>query len=342
MLPEEAKAVQKLGRKSFHPLEMPYMPKVKRALIAELEGEPVGAFTYTIEQVKSKKVGRIDFLFTHPDYAGQGVGKQLCQAGFDFLWGEGCDLLTTYVRDDNAASWRVFERHGFVRADLSSVAGLIGWGGLITQCVKSLYAFSPAHDLYIATRDEEATKQCAKKTGIDQMFRYLYLHAFIGMLVAWRAGADAFAVASDAIAIFLGLMLAGYLGTLPSSGRKWRFRMTTGGGLLPLIFAGSIRGILFPFIGGWYPTVYEDTHTFRRDLAVNAMATWAFLLAVVAAGQFLIPLPGYINPLASFLLIFKCMPVRVVDSSGFGRVFRWNKPVACLFVALSAVVVYLF
>ena len=345
MLPEEARAVQKLGRKSFPYLEALYIPKPKNALVALHGGLPVAAFTYTIETAGGKKLGRVDFLYTHPDFSGSGVGRRLCEAGFAFLWGEGCDLLTTFVRDDNPASWRIFERGGFVRASFfSGLAGQIGVWGTLTQMVKSMQGFSPAHDLYLALPGGES-EAARKKTGsAGQIAAYLSVHLLLGLLAAFRAGGDLLLVPAAIAAVFLGLVLAGYLGTLPSR-RRWRFRMTNGGGIFSLLFGLIGRGSFFPMVGGWYPEVYEKTPAFRRDLAINAMAGWAFLLLALPLARHwgaAIPLLGTAYPILAFLAVFRCFPLRVVDSFGFGRVFSWNKIAAGLFVAATLALVYLF
>lgn len=36
--------------------------------------------------------------------------------------------------------------------------------------------------------------------------------------------------------------------------------------------------IIIPMIGNWYPERYESTQKFKRDMAVNAISVWVFLL----------------------------------------------------------------
>ena len=79
-------------------------------------------------------------------------------------------------------------------------------------------------------------------------------------------------------------------------------------------------------------------------MATNVIAAWVFLLGLVAAeitigfsSRFLTHIPN----IATILLVFKCLPVSVFESSGFGRVSKWNKVVFGLLAAASLFFVFL-
>ena len=336
MNPDEAPGLRKLARKSFGPIEGWFVTKPEKAIVAVLDGKIVGGFMYEFEASGGMKIGIASFFFTDPAFQGQGIGKRLCEEGVRHLWSEGCDALVTFVRDDNVASWGAFEKNGFVLAGLPRLARLLGLPGFAKLCVKSTYGlWSIGHDVYVALRDEKSTSLCKKGVGFRQIIAYIIINTIFLLPFAMFARYTFLALAAVA-SVFLGMVLAGYLGTLFSK-RRWHFRFTSGGGIMYLVINAAPRAFC-PLIGNWYPDRYENTPKFRRDMAVNAIAVWVFLLGVAAAGAiasdssvFL----RYVSNIVPVLLVFRCLPVPVFESSGFGRVFKWNKIVFGMLVAAS-------
>ena len=112
MQASEAKLLQKNGSNAFlRSLEAPFMPKPKYALVAELNGEVVGCFSYSINSYGKKKIGFCDYLYVDEAHAGKGIASKLCADGIKHLWAQDCDYLATSVRDDNVGSWAAFEKH---------------------------------------------------------------------------------------------------------------------------------------------------------------------------------------------------------------------------------------
>jgi len=343
MAPEEALELRKLGRKSFGPLEALFVSTPQTALVAVLDEKTVGGFVYQFETIGGKKVGFASFLFTDPAAHGQGIGKRLCEEGIRHLWEEGCDALVTFVRDDNVASWGLFKRNGFALASLPKLVKLFGLPGLAKLFVKTTYGtFSIGHDFYVALRNKESTQSYTKEGGAGQVAAYVLINVLFLLFFMLRAAPNMhlfYAMAAGAV-VLSGVVLAGYIGTLFSK-REWRFRFTSGGGLVYLIINFAI-GHFFPLIGNWYPLRYENTPRFRRDMAVNSIAVWVFLLGLIAArviagGTMFLTYAAHI---ASFLLIYRLLPVAVFESSGFWRVFKWNKVVLGLLIAASIALVF--
>ena len=205
----------------------------------------VGGFVYQVETIGDKKIGFASFLFIDPTFQGQGIGKRLIEEGLQRLWEEGCDVLVTFVRDDNIASWGAFEKNGFVLASLSRLARLVGWPGVAKLCVKTIYGFSVGHDFYVALRDEKSTDlyRYKKEGSAGQIAAYVFINILFSLPIAFASGNMIYAIASAAF-VFWGIVLMGYVGTMFSK-RKWNFRFTGGG--MPVYFAINlaIRGI-FP------------------------------------------------------------------------------------------------
>ena len=344
MNPGEAAELKKLARKSFGPIEALFVPTPKVALVAVADEKIVGGFVYDIETIGDRKTGIASFLFTDPAFHGQGIGKRLCEDGIRYLWEDkGCDVLVTFVRDDNVASWGLFRKHGFALANLPRLAKFLGLPGLTRLLAKTTFGlFAIGHDFYVAMRDRESTGPYGKREGPGQVAAYVLVNMLFLLLLSLVSPVqNIFYLMASGALVLSGVVLAGYIGTLFSR-RKWGFRFTNGGGLIYLII-NLATGRFFPLIGNWYPLRYENTPGFRRDMAVNAVAVWVFLLALAAARV----MPGeppvflaYAQGIASALLVYRCLPVAVFGSSGFGRVFRWNRIVLGLLVLASVLVVF--
>ena len=334
----EAAQTKKVAVKAFGPFEGFFVQKPADAFVAIIDGKIVGGLMYKFIESGGKKYGYVSFLFTDPDFKGQGVGKALMDKGIALLWEEGADALITFVRDDNVASWALFEKHGFKKASLSKFSRTVGFMGLIKPYVLSNCAISIGHEYYIAMPDERATELCKKQGGVGQIFIYVLLNMLLMMPMIVR---DLSYIGNMAVvglsvgAVFLGCVFSGYTATLFTD-RRWNFRWVNGGIFVyPIV---SLMGGFFPMIGGWYPDVYENTVKFRRDMALNAIGVWLFLIAVVLfrhlcenPASFLI----YASNLAQILLVFRCLPIEVFESTGFGRVWKWNKAVLGILVAAS-------
>ena len=342
MNPDEATELRKLGRKSFGPLEALFITKPKTAIVAVLDEKIVGGFVFECETVGDKKVGIASFLFTDPAFQGRGIGKRLCEEGVRHLWEESCDALVTFVRDDNAASWGLFEKNGFVLAGLPKLVKLFGLPGVAKLFVNTTYGlFAIGHDFYAALRDEASIQLYKKDGGPGQVIAYVVVNILFLLLISFMSGQNLLYATAAGAFVFLGVVLAGYIGTLFSK-RKWSFRFTGGGGLVYLIINIATRR-LFPIIGNWYPLRYENTPRFRRDMAVSSIAVWVFLLGLAAAGVVADGSSRFLtltSVIASALLVYRCLPVAVFESSGFWRVFKWNKVVLGLLVAASIVFVF--
>ena len=343
MHPGEECETQKLARKSFGLFEGLFVTKPKTALVAILDKKIVAGFMYQLEKIGGKKIGYASFFFTDPAFQGQGIGKRLCEEGVRRLWAEGCDALVTVVRDDNVASWGAFVKNGFARASLPKAAGIFGLPGMAKLHIKTIYWLTIGHELYVALRDGASSAACKKGEGAGQIFAYVFINMLLLLTFALRSQNAHFAIASSAF-VFSGVVLAGFVGTLFSRRRKWKFRATSGGALLYAL-TGAIAQAFLPLIGNWYPSRYENTREFRRDMAANAIAAWMFPIGLAAftaiagaresAHEDLSRMMPYVSTLASVLLVFRCLPIPAFESSGLGRVFRWNKVIAILLVAAS-------
>jgi len=126
MRPEESYAAVKLAKKSFGIIERLFITKPEAALVAVSDDKIVGGVFYTIKVSGEKKCGIIDFIFTDSAFQGRGTGKLLCEECIRILMEQGCDSLISFIQGDNAASWKIFMKNGFVRSSILKAIKLLG------------------------------------------------------------------------------------------------------------------------------------------------------------------------------------------------------------------------
>ena len=338
MQPNEVREVHKLMKKAFGVMEGLFVPKPKMALVAVIDERIVGAFAYDFENAGGRKVGFASVFVTHPDFQGQGIGKRICEEGVKYLWEQGCDELVTYVRDDNVASWGVFEKNGFKRASFVDTARIFGAVGAVKLYVKTVLAFCMGHDFYIASKDGAQTSVQENKSSIGQIAIFLLINVLLAVPIA-VASRDTLMVLPAFAAVLAGSVAASYLGTLFSK-RRWDFRAVDGGMGVFLAVSLLIRGYL-PMVGNWYPEKYENTPKFKRDMAMTAIVPWVFLIGLYAVCLAVnVPVASFITGMLPILLLYRCMAFAPISSYGGGRVYDWNKAVFGILVVISLTLIF--
>jgi len=342
----EAQEALALSKKAFGLLEGIFIPRPKTGIVAVYNDKIVGGVFYKAATYGKTKLGTIDFIFVDPSVHGKGVGKQLYEYVITRLWKQGCDAIAAIVRDDNIASWGMFVNGGFVRASLPKLVRLMGVSG-IAKLLLSTYGISIGYECYIALPDRDETLVYEKSTNsAGQILAYIAINIFIVAFLIFMVE-HKLSFLSAILIVFPGCVLAGYIGTLLTK-RKWRFRLVAGGAvicLVNIVIALVVRLFYFiPLVGNWYPHNYENSPHFRKDLAINAIFVWVYLLvlsAITIITGSSVPFLKYVSYIASMLLILRCLPFDPVTSYGGGRVFEWNKIVYAAFAITSVLVIVL-
>jgi len=338
MKTEEAAEVTKIGKKAFGFLEGLFLTKQKEALVAVDGDTLLGGVYYSIGKQSGKKFGKIDYIFTDPAMQGRGAGKLLCKAAIKHLWEQGCDYLLTYVRDDNVASWGLFIENGFVRTDFVKLIKGTGLLGAFRQYfLLSTFIFSLGHEMYIAMPSTQQTTPLTKPKSILLQLAVFSIMPFLFILpnINWEyaqgvpPGLVALAV------IFPGYALAGFAGSLFSVKRRWRFRFTGGGA--PLAFLISLfSGGITPMVGTWYPAKYENTPEFKRDMGIQAVFGWVYLILIAVVGRLLGgAFWNTISGVTFILLIYRCILIVPFNSYDNMRVWSWNRILFFIIAAMS-------
>lgn len=337
MLPKESKEVKSIGVMAFGGFEGLIIPKPKEAMVAELDGKIVGAIIYKIIRVKNLKIGYVSFAFIDPVAQGQGVGKKLYQDTIKHLYRLDCDYVSALVKDDNVASWSLFQKFGINRISILGLLKEMGLYGTLKMIFATPFFVAVGMEYYLGARDKSANTDKRKTSW--QILSYIIFNLIFFMIVAIRF--ESFVTALLAMSIILiGAVLAGFMGTLFSK-QNWHFRLNNGGFAITLITA--LSGGILPLVGNWYPDIYQKDLDFKRSLAVVAICKWLFLIGIGSVGFLPFDLPqvvGFMNFIASNLLVFYCIPFYPFESFAGGRVWQWNKLAYLIMIIVSGAVVF--
>lgn len=339
MEPGEAQEVLKIARRAFGAAEALFVTKPKQAIVAVSGKKIVGAVQFKIYSAGGKKIGYYEYAFISPDYHNQGIGSILYKAASDYLWEQGCEVLTALVKDDNAGSWSLLLKHGFARISLPELARQFGFLGMLRLYLETVYGTAIGMDYYVALRNQECPS--GKAGSAKQIAAYLLvnLSLFLCLLLRRPENIDIF-FAAYAIFIFGGI-LAGYIGTRFSK-HEWQFRLCNGGGLICTLV--NLWGSVLPMVGSWYPATYENSGNFRRDMGIQALAGWLFVLVLsglsLAVGSQHM-LFAYLSQIGSVLLIYRVIAFYPFESFDGGRVYRWHKGIYAIMAAASLAIRFL-
>lgn len=336
MKPSEAQDVLKIARCAFSAFEALMVSKPKQAIVAISGEKIVGAVQFKFYTAGGKKVGYYDYAFIEPEYHNQGIGSILYQATADYLWAQGCTALSALVKDDNPGSWSLFLKHGFARISIPELVRQFGLFGALRLYFGTIVGIAIGMDYYVALCNLECPDR--KGGSAKQIASYALVNLLLPLCLLLRGEKKIGMFFAAYAIVLLGGILAGYVGTLFSK-REWRFRLCNGGGLICAFV--TLLGSIFPMAGNWYPVTYENSGSFRRDMGIQALAVWLFMLALsglaLAWGNQHI-LCAYLHQIGSTFLLYRVFVVYPFESFGGGRVFHWHKGIYLMMAAASLAV----
>lgn len=336
MRPEEAKAVRKLGRKTFEPFESIFVPMPKACYVAVEDEEIIGAVLYKYLPIVGKKIGYVDYIFVDKKGHGKGVGSQLVEVCLNKMRQEGCDGISAIVRDDNVGSWKMFVNEGMKRVGLYDLIKYFGIGGMLSLTFKTPLNFATGMEFYLNLDGDSHVSK--KENTWAQIITYIVL-TMILLLPSFDRGIEYGVYILLGVSSVLGIrMAAGYLGTLFSK-EDWHFRTTEGGYLIPLVT--SFIGGIYLISGNWYPKTYRRGPEFKRALGLTALFQWLSLLLIILLMRTPLADIEFIDVMASvaaMLMVVSVVPFYPLASFGGKRIFDWNKG---LYMVVLAVSIYL-
>lgn len=337
MREDEGRELYRLAKKSFSPMEALAASVPRNALVAEVEGEIVGAMLLKIYRGRGgRKLGYLDLGFVVPAWQGQGIGKALYPAAIAWLREAGCEVVSAMVKDDNVASWGLLARQGF---------GIVGYGAFLRR-------FGLRDGLLMAMRtwffvacgmnfwtDAPPPKQSGTLREILAAFLLMLGFQCARQVLRFLQGQALRAEELAVGALVMGIcILAGWLGTLMTKG-KWHFQVPRGG--FAISFVLMLFGTYFPLLGHWYPETWAQDARGRRRLAVVALVEWAVLLFLYASakgtwlaarGLLAVQMTAQY---AAILLFFHLLPIYPFEHFGGRRLWNWSKPVFLLMALLT-------
>lgn len=318
----EQKALIKTAKRAFPFFEGLFVGTPKRAMAAEHKGKIVGGIMYKNVNAGRKNIVYISEAFVDPDYHGKGVGRRLYAETFDFIRKQGCDGMTALVKDDNAASFKLFMDNGFKRVSFFEAMRHIGPAGIIKQYFMTPLLFATGMDFYM---NMEGITEKEKRGPVSQITAF-FLTNILLLLPIWikLLGGELFPYALAYIAL-LALFSAPRCVAALLSGEKSSIRFNNGGGLVT--FLVSFGGNAFPMNINWYPEKYADSDAFRRKMAVPELIKWCIFTALplLAFAQ-----NGYLRAIAQlscYFLIFMILPFYPCEALGAGRIYKYNKKI---------------
>lgn len=335
----EAKQVKKIGQQSFELVERLFLPTPKNALVAVIDDEIVGATTYRIFKVKkTQKIGYVETAFVRDGFSGQGVGNKLYSEITTHLKNKGCDTVTAIVRDDNIASWKLFQKNDFNIIKFSQMLKTFGFFGALSLWFKSVLCVAIGHHLW-------ATVPHKKTSELGQLAFYILLNffTFIPAFFFQSPSLEQFFIGfSSVLALLLVAALGGMLVTLFTK-EKWTFHVVRGGILISLIV--SALGGVFPIIGRFYPQEYKSSPKFKRNMGIEGLFQWLFVLLLLIIAFILKDQYTIWKSIFSFgpsILLYHAIPIYPFECFGGKRIWDFSKILSIVTILISVVLLIIF
>ncbi|WP_410772607.1 GNAT family N-acetyltransferase [Fontibacillus sp. BL9] len=341
MNPQEAKEVQRLGRRAFMGLESLFVSKPKHAVVALVGDRIVGAVIMKFLKGDNRQtIGDFSAGFVDCEYRDSGIGGRLYEAATNHFWEHGCDYITAEVKDDNVGSWRLLEKNGFKRTEMIENFSHLRGKGMASLMFGTPVPFACGMDFYLASNKNCVKEKTAPSAVEGVIFLLLNLLLSCTILIfnpqiqlTWFMLAYGILLLGDVLFTRIG---AGF------GKRKWQYRMTNCGFLISLLI--PLLGTVFPMIGNWMPRQYETTPKLRKELGISALVGWAFVAIIViftrldAEPHIFVT---YLNSLGSMLLLYRIIPVYPFGAFGSLRVYRMNKFIYAAMAVASLMVLFL-
>lgn len=338
MVNDERRLVWKIGKSSFGLVEGMAFKKPQNAFLAIVDGNIVGMASYKIFPAKNgQKIGYVETAYIKKGHEGKGIGSELYKKVTIFLKEQGCETTTATVKDDNVASWKLFENNGYHIISFTQMLQNYGLMSTIRLWFNSTLAIASGFHLW-------STLSQKNNSSIQQLGIYIILNLLISFPILFFSNSfNDFAVRVSAFfSLLIVSLLGGLIATLISS-EKWKFIATRGGLLVSLLI--TILGGIWPVVGRFYPTEYKRTDTFKRSMGIEGLFEWLgvllFILVVAAFGK-QSEFYEYIIPFGISFLLFHSIPFYPFGCFGGKRIWDYSKVLSLLTIIISVGILYSF
>lgn len=337
MLNDERRFVWELGKSSFGLVEGLAFKKPKDAFLAIVDGHIVGMASYRIFPVKnSQKVGYLETAYVKKGYEGKGIGSKLYEKVTVFLKEQGCKTVTATVKDDNVASWKLFENNGYNIMSFTQMLKNYGLIGTIQLWIYSTLFIASGFHLW-------STSEQKSSSSIKQLGTYMVLNLLILFPVLLFNNFIDFTIKVGALFSLLIISLIGGMVATLVLPEKWTFTVTRGGLLISLLV--TVLGGVWPIIGRFYPKKYKQTAVFKHNMAIEGLFEWlgllCFVLWMIMFGNQSV-FCDYIVSFGKNLLILHSIPFYPFECFGGKRIWDCSKILSIVTIVISIGVLYMF
>jgi N-acetylglutamate synthase-like GNAT family acetyltransferase len=287
MRANELGAVKALAGRAFFPLATILFPHSPDALVAEQNGELVGAVVLsTFYLPGERKCGVMFWLMTDPEARGVGVAGRLVGGVLCYFEGQGCTEVFACVEGYNTSSANFFAGHGFTILSLGEQLRRYGLLGTSLLWIRTAHLGDVGHFLWArpgqATPDNAPLQWC-----VGVVVSSLNL-----LLAGWRGGwlgklepATVLRVVFVVATLYglreMAMRLAARLVALPVRYRAWEsaFPLSLGVALVLGVFF-PVPGSVYPWQGPWrYRNLLSKlgpvAFTGTSAVVIFAWTTWA-------------------------------------------------------------------
>ncbi|EQF23793.1 acetyltransferase family protein [Clostridioides difficile CD160] len=337
MVAEERRFVWELGKSSFGLVEGLAFKKPKEAFIAIVDGHIVGMASYRIFPAKNgQKIGYLETAYVKKGYEGKGIGSELYKKVTMFLKEHDCRTVTATVKDDNVASWKLFENNGYNIMSFTQMFQNYGLIGTVQLWIYSTLFIASGFHLW-------STSAQKSNSSIQQLGIYMILNLLILLpVLLFNNNLPDFSIIVGAFFSLLIISLIGGMFATLILPEKWTFTVTRGGLFISLLI--TVLGGIWPIIGRFYPKEYKPTAKFRRNMAIEGLFEWlgllCFVLWVAVEGQS--QFCEYIVSLGKTLLILHSIPFYPFECFGGKRIWDYSKRLSVATVVISVGILYIF
>lgn len=339
MRDDDKRAVRALAGRAFPPLGNVLFSPPPHTLVAERDGQVVGAIVPELFMLPGGHRGGVMFwLMTHPEVRGSGVGRRLVEAALRFFEEHGCQGVFACVEGFNTSSSSLFAAHGFSILSLGEQLRRYGPVGTLALWLKT-HRFGGDVGHFLWARPESSSP--------DSPALQWWAGALASTLVCLLAGERGGSLEGFDLAVVLGLTLAilALFGlretamrlTARSQGLSVRHRAWESA--FPLSVGVALAfGVFFPTPGSVYPQGsawrYRDLVPKLGPIAfAGASAVLVFAWTAWALMRFGVPPPeitAWVRAAhaagLSLALLEVLLPFSPFVSFSGRRVWDWNRP----------------
>lgn len=318
-------------------------------LVAEYDGEIVGAVSVRMQILKGKRIGYIDALVADKEFRGRGVGKSLVDGAILWLEERGCEVIYATADRYNSPSWNTFIHRDF---HLYEVPQQIRDYGLsfLRLWLAEFYFIGFGTFFLRRGKDQRKPREIGEA--------WHFLAALLGVSTVWwiqiLRGQGPLMLIPELFAVVAVSILAH---ELPQKFMARRFGLKTifkawGSGIF-LSWLLAPLGIFFPAYGSTYVKQIDWRYNPKKDktgvifamgpISSLALGFTLWIIRLLTASSLLAESAkiGYITSLSIALL--NLIPTQA--AGGFvwdgKKIFRWNRKVWVMLVIASIALISL-